>query len=137
MLITSLGQAQLASFGQSLRRLVENWKVCVLLINGVVGAGHAAPRYPTGGNGRSSIFEMITAQPALGKSYAALVDLSLYSSRVPNEILQTQERFDQKSQISILEVLQDRKGRRGGNWALFRTDGTLLIPWEDRPLTGN
>jgi len=70
-------------------------------------------------------------RPALGRSFAYLVDLHLLVHKVPLEaedakaIYGTQapgRTADQRKLATVLEVLTDRHSSRVGRWAAFRTD---------------
>ena len=116
----------LSRFGRSLRQLTNKWGICALLINSVVGVDND-PRAGVGRHdeGADSTFEPITERPALGKSYATLIDLSLYTFKAPRSVESRRLAANGAGQVEVLEVLRDRKGCREGRWATFSIEDLL------------
>jgi hypothetical protein len=119
------GQALLATFMYSLAHLTRAYDVCTLLHNAVVTYQPKSTTEPT-----PSIFTSCTLRPALGKSFAYLLDTHLLLHRVPLTAANAKSVYAAHSAIpksseklvSVLEVLQDRHSDRVGHWSAFRTD---------------
>lgn len=119
------GQALLATFMRSLAHLTRTFNVCTILHN-------ATMNYPTNSSGEPtpSIFTSCTLRPALGKSFAYLLDTHLLLHRVPltaadaKSVYAAHSAIPKSSQktVSVLEVIQDRNSDRTGHWSAFRTD---------------
>lgn len=120
------GQAILATFMRSLAHLTRTFNVCTILHN-------ATMTYLTNSSGEPtpSIFTSCTLRPALGKSFAYLLDTHLLLHRVPLTAADAKTVYAAHSAIpkssqklaSVLEVIQDRISNRTGHWSAFRADG--------------
>ena len=125
-----VGQASLAKFGRVLRELIDSRCISVLLINTTVRnvseikVGHARSS-----EARASLFESVMERPALGKSYANLVDVSAHLFRLPG-LNEASSAIGDPGRTCVLEVLKDRTGAREGRWAAFRRDGASLSSYE-------
>ena len=80
-----------------------------------------------------SIFASIIGKPALGKTFAHLVDTSILLSTIPEtrndaERAYGTDRSDADySSAGVLEVLKDRNGSQAEHWAVFHIkDGTNI-----------
>lgn len=124
------GQALLTSFMRSLAHLTRTHQLCTVVHN-------AASAYTQAAEDRPSIFSSCTLRPALGRTFAYLVDVHYLLHRVPLEaedakgVYSTQEpsrMAGQRKVVSVLEVLTDRHSNRVGRWAAFQpdTDGKLI-----------
>lgn len=119
------GQALLASFMRSLAHLTHTHMVCTLLHNATISYSTNSTTDPT-----PSIFSSCTLRPALGKSFAATVDVHLLLHRIPltaadaKSVYAAHNAIPKSSQklASVLEVMQDRHSERIGRWSAFRTD---------------
>jgi hypothetical protein len=124
------GQALLATFMRSLAHLTKAHDICTLLHNAVMTYQPKSTTEPT-----PSIFSSCTLRPALGKSFAYLLDMHLLLHRVPLTATDAKSVYAAHSAIpkssqkmaSVLEVLQDRHSDRIGHWSAFKadTDGNL------------
>ncbi|KAM0709826.1 hypothetical protein Q7P35_003867 [Cladosporium inversicolor] len=119
------GQALLATFMRSLAHLTRAHDICTLLHNAVMTY---QPKSTT--ESTPSIFSSCTLRPALGKSFAHLLDVHLLLHRVPLTAADAKSVYAAHSAIakssqrlaSVLEVLQDRHSDRIGHWSAFKTD---------------
>lgn len=119
------GQALLTTFMRSLTHLTRAYDVCAILHNATMTYQPKATTEPT-----PSIFSSCTLRPALGKSFAYLLDTHLLLHRVPLTAADAKSVYAAHSAIpkssqklaSVLEVLQDRHSDRVGHWSAFRTD---------------
>lgn len=119
------GQALLATFMRSLAHLTRTHDVCTILHNATMTYQPKATTEPT-----PSIFSSCTLRPALGKSFAYLLDTHLLLHRVAltaadaKTVYAAHSAIPKSSQklVSVLEVLQDRHSDRVGHWSAFRTD---------------
>ena len=133
-----LGQAFLSTFHRSLHHLTARRNVCTLLINASVGLASATSHYQRKSEDDVSIFATTVGKPALGKSYAYLIDLSIFVSSVPKTREDAEAAYAGNEQmksrcqyVGIFEVLKDRTGDREGNWAAFETiDGIRITSYE-------
>jgi hypothetical protein len=124
------GQALLATFMRSLAHLTRTHDVCTILHNATMTYPTKSSTEPT-----PSIFTSCTLRPALGKSFAYLLDTHLLLHRLPltaadaRSVYAAHSAIPKSSQklVSVLEVLQDRHCDRVGHWSAFRAeaDGTL------------
>ncbi len=100
---------------RSLRHLTSTHQICTLLLNSAVATN---PSESTSFSNRIddsnnvSIFEAIAGKPALGKTYAHLLDTSLLLSIGPSH----DEVVDGGEGMVVLEALYDRFGVRRGRW---------------------
>jgi len=69
-----------------------------------------------------SIFASIIGKPALGKTFAHLVDTSILLSTIPQP-----RRDADYSSAGVLEVLTDRNGFQAEHWAVFHITGGTSI----------
>ena len=119
------GQALLATFMRSLIHLTRTYEICTLLHNAVMTYQPKSTTEP-----KPSIFSSCTLRPALGKSFAYLLDTHLLLHRVPLTAANAKSVYAAHSAIpksnqnfvSVLEVLQDRHSDRVGHWSAFRAD---------------
>lgn len=119
------GQALLAIFMRSLAHLTKTHDICTLLHNAVMTYQPKSITEPT-----PSIFSSCTLRPALGKSFAYLIDMHLLLHRVPLTAADAKSVYAAHSAIpksseklaSVLEVLQDRHSDRVGHWSAFKAD---------------
>lgn len=122
----SQGQALLTSFMRSLSHLTRAHKLCTVLLN------HAST-YQQAKDEAPSIFSSCTLRPALGKSFAYMLDLHLLVHEVPKTNADARAAYSndhgskQGKAVEVLEVLDDRYGGRAGRWAFFEVneDGGL------------
>jgi len=72
-----------------------------------------------------SIFASIIGKPALGKTFAHLVDTSILLSTIPETRRDAERAYGTDSgdpdysSASVLEVLTDRSGSQAEKWAVF------------------
>ena len=125
-------QALLTTSFRSLRHLTTTYNICTIVINAAVGL--ASLQYPRRGEVGVSVFGTTKGKPALGKTYAYLVDTSIFLSQVPKtredaEMAYGQGRRDQGrwSTVGIFEVLKDRRGAREGEWGAYDIENGLKL----------
>lgn len=119
------GQALLATFMRSLAHLTRAHDICTLIHNAVMTYQPKSTTEPS-----PSIFSSCTLRPALGKSFAYLLDVHLLLHRVPSTASDAKSIYAAHSAIpkssqkmaSVLEVVQDRHSNRVGHWSAFKTD---------------
>jgi hypothetical protein len=119
------GQELLATFIRSLAHLTRVHDICTLLHNAVMTYQPKSTAEPT-----PSIFTSCTLRPALGKSFAYLLDTHLLLHRIPltpadaKSVYAAHSAIPKSSEklVSVLEVLQDRHSDRVGHWSAFRAD---------------
>ncbi|GAB7322136.1 hypothetical protein MBLNU13_g03156t1 [Cladosporium sp. NU13] len=119
------GQALLATFMRSLAHLTRAHDICTILHNAVMTYQPKSTTEPT-----PSIFSSCTLRPALGKSFAYLLDMHLLLHRVPLTAADAKSTYAAHDAIpkssekltSVLEVLQDRHSNRVGHWSAFKAD---------------
>lgn len=119
------GQALLATFMRSLAHLTRAHDICTILHNAVMTYQPKSTTEPT-----PSIFSSCTLRPAVGKSFAYLLDMHLLLHRVPLTAADAKSIYAAHSAIpksserlaSVLEVLQDRHSDRVGRWSAFKVD---------------
>ena len=133
----SQGQALLTTFLRSLHNLTTTYRICTLMINAAVGLTPAtiAPKNPNLYKRRpiddnASIFSSVPGKPALGKTYAHLIDTSIFLSKIPKTKTDAEVAsgssggdVDRWESIGIFEVLRDRHGVREGLWVTFEIGG--------------
>ncbi|KAK5708000.1 hypothetical protein LTR97_000540 [Elasticomyces elasticus] len=104
------GQALLTSFMRSLAHLTRTYGLRTLLLNGVTSYSQSREETP-------SIFSSCVLRPALGKSFASLVDLHMLVHAVPRTAADARIVYGGQHEIKrgaepevteVLEVLQDR-----------------------------
>lgn len=100
------GQALLTSCMRSLSHLTKRHNICTVLTNGVSTAS-AKDEAP-------SVFSSCALQPALGRAFGYALDLHL--------LVHSMKRTRGGGKASIIEVVHDRYGDRGGRWAAFTVD---------------
>jgi len=117
------GHALLTTFLRSLHNLTRTHHLVALLLNSAVAT---QPLPSTGSlsrhlrnNDNVSIFEATLGKPALGKTYAYLLDTSLFLSRGPSG---DEGSVGRDEETVVLEVLYDRFGGREGRWVALRAD---------------
>ena len=117
-------QALLTTSFRSLRHLTTTYNICTIVVNAAVGL--ASMQYPRRREDGVSVFATTKGKPALGKTYAYLVDTSIFLSQVPKkredaEVAYGQGRKDKGrwSTVGIFEVLKDRRGTREGEWGAY------------------
>ena len=130
------GQAVLASFMRSFHHLTVQHHICTILINATVGINKSNnPEYQRRQEEQVSVFSSTSGKPALGKTFAYLIDTSIFLSIIPKSdkdaVLALSDIHGssvfQKS--FILEVLKDRNGTREERWAAFDiVTGVKLVP---------
>ena len=129
-------QALLTTSFRSLRLLTMTHDLCTIVVNAAVGL--ASSHYPRRPEENVSIFASTKGKPALGKTYAYLVDTSIFLSQVPKTRKDAETAYGQgqgdKRQwqdVGIFEVLKDRLGAREGRWGAFEMrDGLGLRGYE-------
>jgi len=133
------GHALLVTLQRSLRNLATGHKICILLVNSAVNVDPLTEaRYSRKLDDHASVFASTWGKPALGRTYASLIDLSIYLSTMPKtregaEVAQTQsfQKTTKSRSVGIFEVLKDRTGMREGRWCVFDIcDGIKLLPIE-------
>lgn len=124
------GQALLSSFMRSLRHLTQQHRLCTIIVNGVTSSSKdEAP----------SIFSSCSLRPALGKSFAYMLDTHILVHQLRRSAAAAQAPHHQghnatglievSESISVLEVLHSRYHRGGENWATFELkDGWKVVP---------
>lgn len=124
----SLGQALLSCFMRSLRHITGRRHICTLLINTSVGLNPSSnPSYRRKLDDNASIFMSTEGKPALGKSFAYLIDTSIFLSTIPKGRRDAEvayggeEEASHWEKVGIVEVLKDRYGTREGRWAAFES----------------
>lgn len=119
------GQALLATFMRSLAHLTRTYDLCLVLQNSAVTHQTNAATDPT-----PSIFSSCSLRPALGRSFAYMLDMHLLLHKIPLSGADAKSIHAAHSSIprpsgsmaSVLEVMQDRHGDRVGHWAAFHPD---------------
>ena len=132
------GQATVASFMRSLRYLTTHYQLCTIIINAVVASNSSSKfRNDSSHEQNASIFASISGRPALGSSFAQMVDKSLLLSVISN-VAGAAVRALHKSgsagkgskDVTLIEVLTDRLGSGAGRWAAFEIQGEIeLVPY--------
>ena len=131
------GQALLTTCMRSLRWVTKRHNLCTIVINSVVGTHlHDGPRTPYSIPEQVSIFTSVYGKPALGKTFAHLIDTSLLISKIPASKADAERATNEKSDrqkgswrsLLVMEVLYDRHGGREGRWGAFDIkDGLELV----------
>ena len=74
----------------------------------------------------ASIFSSTFGKPALGRTYAYLIDTSIFLSNIPKAKEDAVAAFggsgreaERWESVGIVEVLRDRYGNREGEWGAF------------------
>jgi len=119
-----LGHALLTTFLRSLHHLTRTHHLSTLLLNSAVATQHP----PLSGRqvdetSNVSIFTSTLGKPALGKTYAYLLDTSLFLTRGPSGDERSRGR---EEDTVVLEVLYDRFGPREGRWVALRADVSFV-----------
>ena len=118
-----------------LSHLTASNSLCTLLVNGVVSntasikSSHHRRAYHPSDN--VSIFASTSGKPALGRTYAYLIDTSIFLSTMPKTQDDAEMAFGGRPgkfiNAGILEVLKDRFRGREGEWGAFEIlDGVEL-----------
>ncbi|KAK4541410.1 hypothetical protein LTR36_008011 [Oleoguttula mirabilis] len=119
------GQALLTSFMRSLSHLTKANQLCTIMLNNTTTYAQAKEEPP-------SLFSSCTIRPALGKTFTYLLDMHLLVHAVPGTAADARAIYGGKrhemqkldvAMVSVIEVLQDRSGRRVGRWAPFVVEG--------------
>ena len=119
----------------SLEHLTKQRRICTVLVNDVADStGPTGNRHRRRSEEDISLFPTTRGKPALGRSFAYLVDLSLFLSIVPRNADKVQHsstgHLRQRpagQHAHIAEVLKDRNGLREGRWAAFDVERGLAI----------
>ncbi|KAK3112603.1 hypothetical protein LTR53_010953 [Teratosphaeriaceae sp. CCFEE 6253] len=118
------GQALLTAFIRSLAHLARTHNLGVLLTN-------TATTYAQAREDPPSIFASCALHPALGKTFAFLLDTHLLVHSVPKSPADARVVYGGKQDVGsrrggevveVVEVLQDRSAGRVGMWAAFGID---------------
>lgn len=111
---------------RSLHHLSVKFAICTIVTNSVVGVHPSAnPQYHRRPEDNVSIFASIMGKPALGKTFAYLVDISILLSSLPKTREDAEAAYggDNESKdfasAGIFEVLKDRRGVQAGRWTAF------------------
>ena len=122
-------QALLITSLRSLRHITTSHNTCTLLLNAAVSLTPSTGSVYTNSHrplDNASIFTSTNGKPALGRTYAYLVDTSVFLSSVPKtredaEIAYggSRDLAGMWKSVGILEVLNDRYGDREGEWGAF------------------
>ncbi|MCJ1474950.1 hypothetical protein MMC13_003610 [Lambiella insularis] len=123
-----------------LQHLTATHNLCTLVLNSTVSATPSGNRSFYGRSNYASdnvsIFASTSGKPALGRSYAYLVDTSIFLSSIPTRTEDAEKAFGGRSEkwesVGILEVMKDRHGEREGEWGAFEMGigGELRGPGE-------
>ena len=121
-------QALLTTCMRSLRSVTKQHRLCTIVINDIVGTR------PGGGqhlahvlHEDASVFASVRGRPALGKTFAHLIDTSILIARIPArkrdaQLAMSDEKDHQNAawkSLLVMEVLYDRYGSRQGRWSAF------------------
>ncbi|KAK0936965.1 hypothetical protein LTR29_011464 [Friedmanniomyces endolithicus] len=118
------GHALLTSFIRSLAHLTRTHCLCTLLLNGTTTYSQSKEDTP-------SIFSSCTLRPALGKTFAYMLDLHLLVHVIPKTAADARRVYGSKHEgkseqeaelVEVIEVLQDRHGSRVGKWTALTLD---------------
>ncbi|KAK0260468.1 hypothetical protein LTS09_004764 [Friedmanniomyces endolithicus] len=118
------GQALLTSFMRSLAHLSRTHHLCTLLLNGTTTYSQSKEDTP-------SIFSSCALRPALGKTFAYMLDLHLLVHAIPNTAADARRVYGNKHEgkgeqeaglVEVIEVLQDRHGSRVDKWTALTLD---------------
>ncbi len=119
---------------RSLRHLTARHRVCTLLTNSMVGVQTSSNlQYRRRPEENVSIFASIIGKPALGKTFAHLVDTSILLSTIPQPRRDAERPYGTDlsdgdySSAGVLEVLTDRNGFQAEHWAVFHITGETSI----------
>ncbi len=131
------GHALLVSFMRSLQLLTARHHICTLLTNVAVGLTFSTNRsYGRPPVEDASIFSSTMGRPALGKTFAYLIDTSIFLSLVPKALDDAWIEFgdgrenETAQKVVVMEVLKDRCGTRQGRWAALEIiDSVKLAPY--------
>ena len=121
------GQALLTTCMRSLRRITKQYNLCAIVINSIIGTRlHEGPQTFNSVQEQVSIFTSVYGKPALGKTFAHLIDTSLLISKVPASKKDAERAMNQVDgpkrswkSLLVMEVLYDRYGDREGRWGAF------------------
>lgn len=107
------GQALLVSFMRSLSHLAKARTLRTIIVNGTSTFGKSKEETP-------SAFASCTVRPLLGKAFTHLLDTHLL---VHQTLKRGHEgKSNARSDVSVIEVVQDRHGDGLGRWAAFTVD---------------
>lgn len=84
-----------------------------------------------------SVFASTMGKPALGRTYANLIDTSIFISKVPKTKDDAEMAYGggerdpaRWKNACVLEVVRDRYGEREGRWVAFEiVNGFEIRPW--------
>ncbi|MCJ1244164.1 hypothetical protein MMC30_001362 [Trapelia coarctata] len=125
-------QALLTTSLRSLHHLTTSHNICTLLLNAAVSLTPSTNS--TYGNSfrpsdNASIFSSTNGRPALGRTYAFLIDTSVFLSSIPKTREDAEMAYGSSGDaagrwkgVGILEVLKDRYGDREGGWGAFEME---------------
>ena len=130
------GQALLASFMRSFNHLTTYYRICTILVNGIVGvSSRRGTSYQQQAEEHVSIFTSTLGKPALGKTFTYLIDTSILISTLPKTTKDASIAFGSNFDSSfgkalVIEVIKDKRGAREGRWAAFEVvDDVKLVPF--------
>ncbi|KAI9881140.1 MAG: hypothetical protein M1830_008298 [Pleopsidium flavum] len=112
------GHALLTAFMRSLQHLTRTHNLCTLLLNAAVGVhppDNPSYRHRPDDSSNVSIFESTAGKPALGKTFAYLIDRSLFLSKVAKG----EGASNEGQNVEVLEAVKDRFGAGEGRWGAF------------------
>lgn len=125
-------QALLTTSLRSLHHVTASHSICTLLVNAAVSLSPAANSIYGNSHRPSenaSIFSSTNGKPALGRTYAYLIDTSIFLSSIPKTREDAEVAYagsgdsaGRWKSVGILEVLKDRYGNREGEWAAFEME---------------
>lgn len=125
-------QALLTASLRSLHHVTTSHDICTLLINAAVSLTPAANSIYGNSHRPSdnaSVFSSTNGKPALGRTYAHLIDTSIFLSSIPKTREDAEVAYGGSGDsagrwksVGILEVLKDRYGNREGEWAPFEME---------------
>lgn len=125
-------QALLTTSLRSLHHATTSHGICTLLINAAVSLSPPANSMYSNSHRPSdnaSVFSSTNGKPALGRTYAYLIDTSIFLSSIPKTREDAEVAYGGSGDsagrwrsVGILEVLKDRYGNREGEWAAFEME---------------
>ena len=129
------GQALLTSFMRSFYHLTAHHHICSIIVNAVVGFDPMkSTKHQRRPDEHISVFSSTLGKPALGKSFANLIDTSVLITTIPRKSKDATIAFgsnpdSQFVKALVLEVVKDRCGAREGRWAAFEIIANVkLVP---------
>ena len=119
------GQALLTTFLRSISHLTKAHNLCTILLNGVTSNTNVREEAP-------SVFSSYMLRLTLGKTFTYMLDTHMLVHQVPRTSAGSKEAYgrseDRSAQavgvewVYVVEMLQDRNGRRLGRWAPFTVE---------------